>query len=144
MVEEARRKMSPHAAVGRGCKVAKEEIAGLLTALDRFVSMDHEEEWATWRSWSETIVAAGNDIAGVRTLVEDGYTNRQGPTAAFYFDEDWDGPSAVEIQEKLASGDPSIHVGAGAEVGELFVMPVALEPGEAEIIAQAVRAELQR
>ncbi len=144
LVEAARLNMSPHASVGRACKVAKEEIAGLLTALDRFVSMDHEEEWATWRSWSETIVAAGNDIAGVRTLVEDGYTNRQGPTAAFYFDEDWDGPSAVEIQEKLASGDPSIHVGAGAEVGELFVMPVALEPGEAEIIAQAVRAELQR
>ena len=144
LVEAARLNMSPHASVGRACKVAKEEIAGLLAALDRFVSMDHEEEWATWRSWSETIVAAGDDIAGVRFVIEDGESNRQGPTAAFYFDEGWDGPSAVEIQEKLASGDPSIHVGVGNDVGELHVSPVALEPGEAEIVAQALRTELGR
>ena len=144
LVEAARLNLSPHASVGRASKVAKEEIAGLLAALDRFVSMDHEAEWATWRGWSETIVAAADGIAGIRPVVEDGDPSRQGPTAAFYFDEDWDGPSASEIQEKLASGDPSIHVGAGNDVGELFVMPVALEPGEAEIVASAIRAELQR
>ncbi|MBN4074211.1 aminotransferase class V-fold PLP-dependent enzyme [bacterium AH-315-D21] len=143
LVEAARLNMSPHASVGRACKVAKEEIAGLLTALDRFVSMDHEAEWATWRSWSETITAAVDGIAGVKPVIEDGVPNRQGPTAAFYFDETWNGPSASEIQEKLAAGDPSIHVGVGNDLGELHVMPVALEPGEAEIVAQAIRAELR-
>jgi len=142
LVEAARLNMSPHALVGRACKVAKEEIAGLLTALDRFVSMDHEAEWATWRSWSETISAAGRGVAGVKSVIVDGDPRRQGPTAAFYFDDDWDGPSASEIQEKLAAGDPSIHVGAGADVGELFVMPVALEPGEAEVVSEAIRAAL--
>ncbi len=144
LVEAARLNMSPHASVGRACKVAKEEIAGLLAALDRFVSMDHEEEWATWRRWSETIAAAGDDIAGVRPVIEDGDSKRQGPTAAFYFDQGWDGPSSKEIQEKLAAGNPSIHVGVGNDHGELYVSPVALEPGEAETVAQALHAELQR
>lgn len=144
LVEAARLNMSPHASVGRACKVAKEEIAGLLAALDRFVSLDHEEEWATWRRWSETITAAGDGIAGVRPVIEDGDPKRQGPTAAFYFDKGWDGPSSKEIQEKLAAGNPSIHVGVGNDRGELHVSPVALEPGEAEIVAQALHAELQR
>ena len=59
LIEAARLNMSPYAGVGRTSKVAKEEIAGLLVALERFVSMDHEEEWAIWREWSETIVAVG-------------------------------------------------------------------------------------
>ena len=143
LVEAARLNMSPHASVGRACKVAKEEIAGLLAALDRFVSMDHEAEWATWRSWSETIVAAGEDIAGVRSVIEDGAPNRQGPAAAFYFDDNWDGPSASDIQDRLASGNPSIHVGVGNEVGEIYVSPVALEPGEAEMVAEALRMALR-
>ena len=144
LVEAARLNMSPHASVGRPCKVAKEEIAGLLTALDRFVSMDHEAEWAMWRGWSETILAAGDGLPGVRPVMEDGDPSRQGPTAAFYFDEGWDGASASDIQEKLAAGDPSIHVGVGKDVGELFVMPVALEPGEAEVVADALGVAFRR
>ncbi|MDA1280337.1 MAG: aminotransferase class V-fold PLP-dependent enzyme [Chloroflexi bacterium] len=143
LVEAARLNMSPHASVGRACKVAKEEIAGLLAALDRFVSLDHEEMWATWRNWSETITAAGSGITGLRPVIEDGDPNRQGPTAVFYFEPDWDGPSSKDIQEKLASGDPSIHVGVGSYGDELYVSPVALEQGEAEIVAQALRSEFR-
>jgi D-glucosaminate-6-phosphate ammonia-lyase len=142
LIEAARLNMSPYASVGRACKVAKEEIAGLLTALDRFVSMDHEAEWAMWRGWSETIVDAGKGIAGVRPVIEDGDPNRQGPTVSFYFEEDWDGPSSEEIQERLLAGDPSISVGTGSYGNELYVSPTALEDGEAEIVAEAIRALL--
>ena len=53
-------------------------------------------------------------------------------------DDDRDGPSASEIQDRLAAGNPSIHVGVGNEVGEIYVSPVALEPGEAELVAEAL------
>ncbi len=141
LIEAARLNMSPYAGVGRASKVAKEEIAGLLVALERFVSMDHEEEWATWRQWSETIVEAGKDIIGLKSVIEDGDPNRQGPAAVFYFDEDWDGPTSSVIQQRLAQGPTSIHVGTGSYADELYVSPVALEPGEAVIVAEALRAE---
>jgi L-seryl-tRNA(Ser) seleniumtransferase len=143
LVEAARLNMSPYASVGRAAKVAKEEIAGLLAALDRFVSMDHEQEWATWRSYSETIVKAAKGVKGVRAVIEDGDPNRQGPTAAFYFEKGWDGPASKEIQAKLAALDPEIHVGAGNYADELYVSPVALEPGEAELVEKAIRAALK-
>jgi L-seryl-tRNA(Ser) seleniumtransferase len=132
--------MSPHASVGRGSKVAKEEIAAVLVALKRFVSMDHEAEWATWRNWAEMITASGNGVEGLRPAIEDGDPNRQGPTAVFYFDEGWDGPSSKEIQDRLADGNPSIQIGIGSYGDELYVSPVALESGEAEIIAEALRS----
>ena len=141
LIEAARLNMSPHAGVGRTSKVAKEEIAGLLVALERFVSMDHEEEWAIWRQWSETIVTAGKDISGLKSVIEDGDPNRQGPTAVFYFDEDWDGSPSSVIQERLTAGSTPIHVGTGSYADELYVSPVALEPGEAEVVAEALRAE---
>ncbi len=141
LIEAARLNMSPYAGVGRASKVAKEEIAGLLVALERFVSMDHEEEWATWRQWSEAIVEAGKDIIGLKSVIEDGDPNRQGPAAVFYFDEDWDGPTSSVIQQRLAQGPTSIHVGTGSYADELYVSPVALEPGEAVIVAEALRAE---
>jgi hypothetical protein len=51
-----------------------------------------------------------------------------------------DGPSSKEIQANLAAGNPSIHVGVGDYGDELYVSPVALESGEAEIVAEALRA----
>jgi L-seryl-tRNA(Ser) seleniumtransferase len=143
LVEAARLNMSPYASVGRACKVAKEEIAGLLTALEIFVSMDHEAEWATWRRWSETIAAAGKGVKGVRTVIEDGDPNRLGPTAAFYFEKSWTGPTGQQIQEQLAAQNPSIQVGVGPVFGEVHVSPVALEQGEAELVAKAIRAALK-
>jgi L-seryl-tRNA(Ser) seleniumtransferase len=141
LVEASRLNMSPHASVGRGSKVAKEEIAAVLAALNRFVSMDHEAEWATWRGWSESITAVGKGIKGLRPVIEDGDPNRQGPTAVFYFEEGWDGPSSKEIQDALSAGDPSIHVGVGSYGDELYISPVALEPGEAELVAETLRKQ---
>jgi len=60
--------------------------------------------------------------------------------AGHYFDEGWDGPSSKEIQDNLASGNPSIQVGVGSYGDELYVSPVALEPDEAEIVAEALRS----
>ena len=124
--------------------IKKEEIAGLLAALDQFISMDHEAEWATWRGWAETIAEAGSGIPGVRTEIQDGDPNRQGPTPVFYFEDGWDGPTSTEIHESLLAGDPSIQVAAGQHGEDLYVSPVALEPGEADIVAEALRSELQK
>jgi hypothetical protein len=105
--------------------------------------MDHEAEWATWRRWSETIAAAGKGVKGVRTVIEDGDPNRLGPTAAFYFEKSWTGPTGQQIQEQLAAQNPSIQVGVGPVFGEVHVSPVALEQGEAELVAKAIRAALK-
>ena len=54
------------AGIGRPMKVAKEEIIGLVRALELFVEADHESEWVDWRAKSTTIADAAGAVDGVR------------------------------------------------------------------------------
>ncbi|MDP2953431.1 MAG: aminotransferase class V-fold PLP-dependent enzyme, partial [Chloroflexota bacterium] len=121
---------SPHANIGRPRKVCKEEIVGLVVALELFDRTDHEAVWRAWRKQSQVIVDALHEIPGLDVRLEDGDPNRQGPQAVIYFERSWRGPSQTEVLKKLREGDPSIHIGHGGYKGELWVTPVTLQPGE--------------
>ncbi len=48
LIAAGRRIASPHLGIGRGMKVGKEEIVGLMTAVERFLRLDHDAEWRIW------------------------------------------------------------------------------------------------
>ena len=59
---------SPHSdSVGRGGKVGKEEIVGLLKAVELYVKSDHEREWKEWEHRVSVVEEAVQRIPGVRT-----------------------------------------------------------------------------
>ena len=142
LIEAARLNNSPFKGVGRSAKVCKEEIAGLLAALDLFVRTDHEAVWAVWRNRSSVITSAVEDIVGLEVRIEDGDLNRQGPQAVVYFRDGWSGPDSDTIVARLAAREPSIRIGNGGYEDELFINPGTLEEGEEEIVARALREEL--
>ena len=142
LIEAARLNNSPFKGVGRSAKVCKEEIAGLLAALDLFVRTDHEAVWAEWRNRSSVITSAVEDIVGLEVRIEDGDLNRQGPQAVVYFRDGWSGPDSDTIVARLAAREPSIRIGNGGYEDELFINPGTLEEGEEEIVARALREEL--
>ena len=144
LIEAARLNMSPNAGVGRPAKVSKEEIVGLIVALERFVGLDHEARRESWRETSETIVDALHEVPGVTVRVEDESSMRQGPQAVIYFDSGWDGPSSTEVQQALMQGTPSIYVGQGGYRDELWVSAATLQDGEEHIVARRMREELTR
>ena len=41
---------APHHAFGRSLKVGKEEIMGMLAAVEMWVKRDHDAEWKQWQS----------------------------------------------------------------------------------------------
>ena len=142
LIEAARLNNSPFKGVGRSAKVCKEEIAGLLAALDLFVRTDHEAVWAEWRNRSSVITSAVEDIVGLEVRIEDGDLNRQGPQAVVYFRDGWSGPDSDTIVARLSAREPSIRIGNGGYEDELFINPGTLEEGEEEIVARALREEL--
>ena len=142
LIEAARLNNSPFKGVGRPTKVCKEEIAGILAALDLFVRTDHEAVWAEWRSRSYVITSAVEDITGLEVRIEDGDTNRQGPQAVVYFRDGWSGPDSDTIVARLAAREPSIRIGNGGYEDELFINPGTLVDGEEETVARALREEL--
>jgi L-seryl-tRNA(Ser) seleniumtransferase len=123
------------AGVGRSAKASKEDIVGLVTALQIFTDSDHEAVRAGWRAGAEHIVERLGHIDGLRIVLEDGDPNRQGPQAVIYFESSWDGPGPGEVRAALLAGDPAIHVGAGGYGDEINIVMVNVQSGEERIIA---------
>src|ERR1019366_6010562 len=70
---------APHHAFGRSLKVGKEEIMGMLAAVEMWVKRDHKAEWAQWESWLAAIADSVKRIEGVTTRVSqprEGLSNR--------------------------------------------------------------------
>lgn len=144
LIEAARLSMSPNHGIGRPAKVCKEQIVGLIAALQLFVDADHEAEWAAWKRMSESMVDSLADIPGLDVRLEENDPDRQGPNTVIYFKEDWNGRESREILENLADRTPSIRLGYGKRGNELFIAPVTLQPGDEDEVSSALREELTR
>jgi L-seryl-tRNA(Ser) seleniumtransferase len=139
---------SPNQAVGRAAKTSKEEIAGLVVALELFMAEDEAAETKRYVDLCTTIVEKLADIPGLRAVVEHDRVNRVIPHAVIYFTPDWVGPSGDAVRIALAQGDPHIYVQQGAQQGgyfdEIAVDPINLQPGDELIVAKRLREELTR
>src|ERR1700678_4229940 len=58
---------APHHNVGRSMKVGKEEIMGMLTAVEMWTRRDHDAEWNTWKGWLGNIEAKVKRLPSVTT-----------------------------------------------------------------------------
>ena len=134
--------------VGRAAKVCKEEIAGLVTALELFVDTDHQAVGASWRAKSQSVVSALQDIPGLRIELAEAEPERDeaatgSARAEIIFEKSWNGPDRETVVQKLIDGDPSIRVGAARDADGIAVIPVNLRDGEEEIVASRLREILE-
>src|SRR5689334_8683507 len=60
---------SPHHGPGRDNKVGREEMMGMLAAVEAWGKRDHQAEWKTWLSWLDNISKRVTKIDGVTTSV---------------------------------------------------------------------------
>src|SRR5687768_11640140 len=60
---------SPHHGPGRDNKVGREEMIGMLAAVETWGKRDHEREWKTWLSWLDNISKRVSKINGIKTSV---------------------------------------------------------------------------
>ena len=143
LIRAAAANASPHHAVGRPMKVAREEVVGLITALDLYVRRDHEADMLRWSSDCQTIADAVEGIPGVSAVVEQDDWLRPVPEVSVVFTEEWRGQSASQVAVALANGDPPIMIEASRRDGEdIFVNPHGLMRGEAELVAERLRSAM--
>jgi len=139
LVEACRLNASPHSALGRGMKVGKEELAGLLVAVEMFMARDEEELLAEWERRCHVIGAAAEGVDGVETKYYPPFSERIPPAAPhmeLHF-SDAAPLSAREANEALEKGQPGI-LAIGRDAHIRFATHTLLE-GEAETIATRLR-----
>ena len=95
LIEAAAANAAPNQFLGRSMKVAKEEIMGLVKALQIFDSEDEEAENKRFKEMSQQGVDALIEIPGLEISVQHDEWNYLVPTARIYFTRDWKGPAGT-------------------------------------------------
>jgi uncharacterized pyridoxal phosphate-dependent enzyme len=127
---------SPNHSIGRPMKVGKEEMAGLLAAVERYLKLDHaareqhcEQVVADWN-------AALNQLPGVSARRD--FPNEAGqplPRTLVTIDPAAAGIGRDAVVSQLLAGDPIISV-ASSGADSLYLNPMTLEPGEEQIVLE--------
>jgi D-glucosaminate-6-phosphate ammonia-lyase len=129
---------SPHHGPGRDNKVGKEEMLGMLAAVEAWTTRDHKVEWATWLSWLDEISKKLTTVTGVTTDVSDptGLSNRS-PRLNITWDADKLNITGEEVAEIVARSKPRIAIGARSGEGKtsINITPSQMRPGNAKVVA---------
>lgn len=135
----------PRQGIGRGFKAGKEEIVGLVTALELYLRRDHVAEKQACAARLERLAVALAEASHVRCerLAPDS-VRRGFPRLRIRFDERALRRTALDIIRALKAGTPSIHPGEHElAAGAIIIHPFNLSDGDELEIARRV-AEIVR
>ncbi len=144
LIEAAAAQANPAQFLGRGMKVAKEEVIGLVSSLAAFVDEDEAAEMAVYRGFMQQVVDALVEIPGLRITLEHDSTNYLIPHAVIRFGDEWRGPARDTVAAAMESGSPQIYLHQLGGPQELAVDPLNLTEAEVEIVIRRLREELTR
>jgi uncharacterized pyridoxal phosphate-dependent enzyme len=142
LIRAARMQGAPHQGIGRPLKVSKEEIVGLLTALEIWVNRDHAADLRDARRRTDRVVAELAGLPGIRAEHRfPDHVGRAYPTAFVTIDPST-GLTGASVVEALLAGDPSVAI-MGFDDPQIVRVDVrVLSDDEAEVVAQRLRAVL--
>ena len=134
-IEAARLHTPPRGeTIGRGMKVNKEEVLGMLAALELYLQKDHKAEWSMWEAQIKLISDSSLEIKGVKTEIHVPKYANHVPSLRIQWDQNLVKISPSVVRDKLKNGHPSIQtVGDKSSVGITTWMMV---PGQERIVAK--------
>lgn len=128
-------------AVGRAMKIDRHEIIGVVTAIEDWFTMDHEERILEYEGRFADIAEAVQDLEGVATRRIE--IHHYVPyVMVIDVDESIVGKSAVDVRAELDSGNPRIWV--DAVDGSLRVVVNCMTDEETRVVADRLRQALKR
>jgi D-glucosaminate-6-phosphate ammonia-lyase len=128
--------------IGRGLKVNKEEMLGMLAALQRYVALDHAAELRDFEKRAETIRSSASAVTGVKAEVFVPEVANHVPHVRVSWDAAARGITAAEAVKTLRDGEPSI--GTRSEGDALVIGVWMMQPGEDKVVARRLREVLEK
>ncbi len=144
LIEAAAANANPNQVLARPLKVAKEEIVGLLTALELFIAEDEEEKMARYRNMAQQVVDALTEVPDLEVTLEHDDFDYLTPHAVIRFTKTWRGPDRNSVADALQRGAPPIYLHTLGNPDELAVDPLNLTAEELEVVIRRFREELLR
>jgi D-glucosaminate-6-phosphate ammonia-lyase len=140
LIEAAKINTSPNSdSVARGMKVNKEEMIGMMVALELFVKRDYEADMKEYDRRVKSVVDAVSGLPSLTHSVDIPPIANRVPHLKLTWDPAKLKISPRDVQKKLREGEPSIEVNPATNDKELVIGVWMLEPGEAQIVARRVK-----
>jgi L-seryl-tRNA(Ser) seleniumtransferase len=145
LIEAARLNCSPNSdSIGRGMKVNKEEMVGMMVAVEMYVKRDAEAEWKEWERRAKLIGDGVAKVASVKAEIHVPPIANHVPTLRLTWEKAALPLTADDVRKRLREGKPSIEIApnassAKAEKQEIGIGVWQMQPGEAEIVARRLR-----
>jgi D-glucosaminate-6-phosphate ammonia-lyase len=142
LIEAARLNAPPNGnTVGRGMKVNKEEMLGMLVALELFLAKDHARENREFERRAEVIRSGASAVSGVKAEVFVPEIANHVPHVRISWDGANEGTAAAAVNA-MRDGEPSIAI--RSEGNGLVVGVWMMQPGEEKIVARRLRQVLEK
>ncbi|MEA2596025.1 MAG: D-glucosaminate-6-phosphate ammonia-lyase [Thermomicrobiales bacterium] len=142
LIRAARRQSSPNDGVGRSLKVSKEEMVGLVTAIEIWSQRDHARDLEDAKRRTHHVVGKLADVAGARVEYRfPDHIGRPYPTVFVHLDPAR-GRTGRQVIDALLAGEPSI---ATMDYADPYVVRVdvrILEDDQVELVARRLREVL--
>jgi L-seryl-tRNA(Ser) seleniumtransferase len=144
LIDAARMNSSPYSdSIGRGLKVNKEELLGMMVAVEQYFKKDHKAEWAEWEKRAKQVMDSVSGVKSVKTEIQVPPISNHVPHVHITWDHSEVKITPAEVVKQLREGTPSIEVTPGYR-DKLVVAVWMLQPGEAEVVARRVREVFKR
>ena len=142
---------APHHAFGRSLKVGKEEIMGMLAAVEAWVKRDYKAEFAVWESWLASISKVVTTVPGVTTEVrQPNSLSNHAPQLIVRWDAAKLGITGRDVERLLYDTEPRIVLGSSSgdrrsNAGtSITIMPYMMMPEDHKIVAARILAVLSK
>ena len=136
LIEAAAMQSAPTQGIARVAKVSKEEVVGLLAALELYAAADEEALLSDQRARAEMLMGLIPNLAAASAeLTDPDHQGRMYPTVLVTVDQS-SGMDATEVLSDLESGDPSIAAMAFSDPQVVRLDVRLCEDWEIEIIAR--------
>lgn len=133
---------APHHGPGRDDKVGKEEMLGMLAAVEAWTTRDHAAEWKTWLSYLNTISTQVSKIAGIKTSVyePEGLDNKS-PVLTISWDPNQLNITGEEVAEEFARNKPRVAIGGNTGADgqtHISITTGQMQPGNDKVVADRI------
>lgn len=135
---------APHHAIGRMMKVGKEEIIGMLAAVEVHIGRGIDEDYRRWASYLQEISDAVTRVPGVRTTMNKPAGASPFPTMVIDWNPAQVGITAGDVYDQLLEGEPRIMSHAAGDGYSFNVRPPAIRPGDQTLAGRRIAEVLRQ
>ena len=129
--------------IGRPQKIDRQEIMGVVAAVDRWLTINHEDRLAFAENQSQAVLKPLQGIPGVTAKINNNIMGHQPFGVILSLDSAIVGFTNDDLVEKLQNGDPSIWMRVSMDAPQIEIHVFGMSEGQPELVGNAIAAAVK-